>query len=84
MGPLANGGGVSLAISLSASPKLQEECDAYVKKYGREPKSGVIHTVAGGNLSQNVKHVIHAMGPELDSLNKDDKFMRPLLMTFFN
>ncbi|KAH3707772.1 uncharacterized protein LOC127858492 isoform X2 [Dreissena polymorpha] len=84
MGPLVNGGGVAWAIASNASPKLQEECDAYVKRHGNVPTSGVMHTVAGGKLSQNVKHVIHAVGPVWDVLNQDDKCMRKLTMTFLN
>ncbi|XP_052249577.1 uncharacterized protein LOC127857200 [Dreissena polymorpha] len=84
MGPLVNGGGVAWAIASNASPQLQEQCDDYVKKYGSVRTSGVMHTVAGGNLSSNVKHVIHAVGPVWDVLNQDDKCMRQLTMTFLN
>ncbi|KAH3707794.1 hypothetical protein DPMN_067210 [Dreissena polymorpha] len=84
MGPLFNGGGVAWVIASNASPQLQEQCDDYVKKYGSVPTSGVMHTVAGGRLRPNVKHVIHAVGPVWNVLNQDDKCMSQLTMTFLN
>ena len=62
-GSLANGAGVAGAIARAASPTMQQECDAYIKKFGILGTGEVMHTRAGGRLSSKVSHILHAVGP---------------------
>ncbi|KAK3096201.1 hypothetical protein FSP39_024366 [Pinctada imbricata] len=82
-GSLANGAGVAGAIARAASPTMQQECDAYIKKFGILGTGEVMHTRAGGRLSARVSHIIHAVGPIwLEGL--PDRCAYELTLTYLN
>ena len=60
---LAHGGGVAGAISRRGGPAIQQESDAWVRKYGRVP-TGSAAITSGGRLP--AAYVIHAVGPIYD------------------
>ena len=82
-GSLQHGAGVAKAIADAAGPKLQTECQQYIKQNGIVPTSQVMHTTSG-LLKDKVKFVIHAVGPQC-SKTTDAKNCAPVLQkTFFN
>lgn len=82
-GSLAHGAGVAGAIARAASPSMEKECDAYIKKHGLMSTGEIMHTRAGGQLSNKVTHILHAVGPIwLDNL--PDRCMYELILTYVN
>lgn len=83
IGSLINGAGVARAISVTASPKMQQECDNYVREHGPLATSAVIHTRAGGKFSSDVRCILHTVGPIWSEREKDRCFYE-LTKTFLN
>ncbi|MGC8873036.1 MAG: macro domain-containing protein [Chloroflexia bacterium] len=57
---LAHGGGVAGAIVRKGGPEIQEESDAWVRRYGPVPTGSAAVTGAG---RLPARYVIHAVGP---------------------
>jgi O-acetyl-ADP-ribose deacetylase (regulator of RNase III) len=57
---LQHGGGVAGAISTAGGPQIQEECDAWLEKYGPVRHETPAYT-GGGMLA--CRYVIHTVGP---------------------
>lgn len=60
---LSNVYGTSRAISAAVGFNMQAECRHYVEDKGPLDYAGVMHTAAGGSLSEKVGFVIHTAGP---------------------
>jgi putative ATPase len=67
---LQHGGGVAGAISLKGGPKIQEECDAWLEKYGPVKHEHPVCT-SGGLLA--CRYVIHTVGPVWGEGDEDAK-----------
>ena len=67
---LAHGGGVAWAISKKGGPRIQQESDAWVRKYGPVSHAHPAWT-SGGTLP--AKFVIHAVGPVWGDGDEDKK-----------
>lgn len=67
---LLHGGGVAAAIARRGGPIVQEESNAWVRKYGPVSHETPAYTSAG-NLP--CKYIIHAVGPIWGSGNEDQK-----------
>ncbi|BFY98934.1 hypothetical protein BsWGS_01974 [Bradybaena similaris] len=63
-------GGVAKAISDAAGPTLRQECNNY-RKDGRVLDVTGVFVSTGGKLA--AKYVIHAVGPEWDSYDQENK-----------
>ncbi len=67
---LQHGGGVAWAIVQRGGEVIQQESDAWIRKYGPVPHSHPAWT-SGGLLP--AKYVIHAVGPVWGDGNEDEK-----------
>jgi O-acetyl-ADP-ribose deacetylase len=67
---LQHGGGVAWAIARRGGPKIQQESDEWVRKYGPVSHAEPAYT-GGGELP--CKYVIHAVGPIWGDGNEDAK-----------
>ncbi len=67
---LQHGGGVAWAISRRGGPKIQQESNAWVRKYGPVSHEEPAYT-SGGNMP--CKYVIHAVGPVWGVGDEDKK-----------
>jgi O-acetyl-ADP-ribose deacetylase len=67
---LQHGGGVAWAISRRGGPKIQQESDTWVRKYGAVSHEKPAYT-SGGEMA--CKYVIHAVGPVWGEGNEDSK-----------
>ena len=74
-GDLWLGGGVAGAIRSAGGPTIQKECNEWVKKYKPVPTGGSAFTKAG--KMENIKYVIHSVGP-MYSFNEKDLCERQL------
>ena len=54
------GGGVAGAISSAGGTRIQDECDEFIREWGKVEIGGVAMTTAG---NMNLKGIIHAVGP---------------------
>ncbi|KAH9508547.1 hypothetical protein Btru_051982 [Bulinus truncatus] len=68
---LKHGGGVAAAISKAAGPKLQRECEDFIKKNAGLMVTDVFVS-SGGNLK--AKKVMHAVGPKWESYEENEKW----------
>jgi O-acetyl-ADP-ribose deacetylase len=78
-GLLQHNGGVAKAIADAVGDELRDECEQYVRNYGALRTSQVMHSTSG-RLRNNVKYVIHAVGP----MNGDTDCEALLHQTFLN
>lgn len=78
-GLLLHNGGVAKAIADAVGSELRDECEQYVRNYGALRTSEVMHTTSG-RLKDNVKYVIHAVGPT----NREKDCEALLQQTFSN
>jgi O-acetyl-ADP-ribose deacetylase len=78
-GGLSHGGGVAAAISKSAGPALDDECDKIINEHGRIAVGEAVVTTAG-NLP--FKGVIHAVGPRLGIGDEKAKIIQALHSAF--
>lgn len=67
---LQHGAGVAAAISRRGGPAIQQESDAWVRRYGPVTHARPAYT-SGGSLP--ARYVIHAVGPIWGEGNEDEK-----------
>lgn len=82
-GSLINAAGVAGAIAEAASQEMQRQCDEYVHKHGSLRVAEVMHTCAGGEISNCVKYILHAVGPMWSS-DQETECSADLTRTFLN
>jgi len=68
---LRHGDGTAKAISVAAGKELDDECKVNIKQFGRI-KVGKVMCTTAGNLKTRIKHVIHAVGPEVHENTQDN------------
>ncbi|KAL3864975.1 hypothetical protein ACJMK2_006615 [Sinanodonta woodiana] len=83
-GSLLHAAGVAGAISRAAGPEMESECDKFIIKHGTLKTTEVMHTSAGGRLSREVTHILHAVGPIWIGESLKDTFHYELTKTFMN
>lgn len=69
-------GGLALALSKAGGPKVQQESDYYIKKYGDVETGGA---VIGDPGLLPCKMIIHAVGPQLSRYRPNVSKAEPLL-----
>jgi O-acetyl-ADP-ribose deacetylase (regulator of RNase III) len=82
-GNLCHYGGIADAIAKAAGVEMERQCDEYVRKYGSVPTTEVMHTCAGGTISEKVKYIMHAVGPMWTSWS-ENRCPKELTQTFLN
>jgi len=80
-GDLSHAGGLSWLFAKAAGPKMQADCTAYIRQYGRLPQCEIMSTVAG---DLPVRRIIHAHGPDARSYRDLNDCRTKLEKTFFN
>ena len=77
---LQHGGGVALAIANAIGPSFQRDSDAYIKKNGKVPITGV--AVQSTNSRIPSRHVINAVGPIWGKFRDKEECKTKLICTF--
>jgi len=80
---LIHGGGAAKAIAKAAGPQLQDVCAEYIRQSGPLKVTEAMHTLAG-NLSPNVRYVIHAASCNARDYQDHTKLHVDLRATFYN
>jgi len=75
--------GAARAIADAAGIDLVGECEAYKQTHGPLPTASVIHTTAG-KLRQQMKYVIHTVGPRDVDYGDKDELQAILTKTYYS